>query len=78
MVSETASKPRITLGLPMSKSNPELGRGKWIEKEVQDFLYSGGENPFDKDYPLQFSLGVGVMKDVFESNLSVQTRMVIF
>ena len=52
----------------MSKSNPELGRGKWIEKEVQDFLYSGGENPFDKDYPLQFSLGVGVMKDVFESN----------
>lgn len=38
MVSETASKPRITLGLLMSKSNPELRRGKWIEKEVQYFL----------------------------------------
>ena len=53
MVTETTLKPRVTLGLPMSKSNPELGRGKWIEKEVQDFLYSEGENPFEEDYPLQ-------------------------
>lgn len=68
MVFETTLKPRITLGLPISKSNPELGRGKWIEKEVQGFLYSEGENPFEEDYPLQVPLGVGVMKDVFEPN----------
>lgn len=64
MVSESTSKPRITLGFPIS--NPELGRAKWIEKEVQDFLYNGTENPFDKDYSRQIPLGVGVMKDAFE------------
>ena len=65
---DATSKPRITLGLPMSKSNPELGRAKWIEKEAQDFLYNGGENPFEEDYPLQVPLGVGVLKDAFEPN----------
>lgn len=39
---DATSKPRITIGLPFSKSNPEIGRGKWIKNEVQDFLYSGG------------------------------------
>ena len=53
MISEGTSKPTITLGLPISKSNSEFGRAKWIEKEVQDFLYSGGQNP---------------LTDVFEPN----------
>ncbi|KAJ5109960.1 hypothetical protein N7532_002605 [Penicillium argentinense] len=65
---DATSKPKIAIGFPIRMSKHEPGRGKWIENEVQDFLYNGGENPIEKDYPLQLPLGIGVMKDVFEPN----------
>lgn len=54
--------------MPISYGTFETRRGIWIENEVQDFLYNGGETPFEKEYPLDAPLGVGVRKDFFEPN----------
>lgn len=57
-------KPKVTIGLPLM--NREVGRGQWIEKEVQDFIYGEGKNPFFDDMPRDTPFGVGILKDVFE------------
>lgn len=65
---DATSRPRITVGLPISSSSPQYGRGRWIEKEVQDFIYGGGESPFQEHFPLDVPFGVGILKDAFEPN----------
>lgn len=64
-----ASRPTITIGLSDSVGAPPgYGRGKWIEKEVQDFVYGGGENPIKESYPLDIPAGIGMLKDAFDSS----------
>lgn len=65
---DATSRPRITVGLPISSSSPKYGLGRRIEKEVQDFIYGGGENPFQEHFPLDVPFGVGILKDAFEPN----------
>jgi hypothetical protein len=65
---DATSRPKITIGVPISNSSPKDGIGRWIEKEVRDFVYGGGENPFEEDFPLDIPYGVGVLKDAFEPN----------
>lgn len=64
----STSRPKITIGLPISNSRPRYGQGRWLEKEVQDFVYGGGESPFKEDFPLDIPFGVGMLKDAFEPN----------
>ncbi|KAJ5471184.1 hypothetical protein N7530_008541 [Penicillium desertorum] len=65
---DATSRPKITIGVPISNSSPKDGIGRWIEKEVRDFVYGGGETPFEEDFPLDIPYGVGVLKDAFEPN----------
>lgn len=42
------------------------GQSIWIEKEVNEFLYKNGANPFDARLGLnRVRQGVGVLRDVF-------------
>ena len=64
---DVTSRPKITIGIRMSLAgSSEYGRGRWVEKEVQDFIYGQGQNPFAEDMPLDFPEGVGTLRDVFE------------
>lgn len=63
-----ASRPRFTIGVPDAVGMPaEYGKGKWIEKEVQDFVYNDGENPIKESDPLDIPKGIGMLKDAFDA-----------
>lgn len=63
---EIATRLKVTIGLPLMRR--EIGRGQWIEKEVHDFIYGEGENPFSGRVHCSTPLGVGILKDTFEPN----------
>lgn len=63
---DLATRLKVTIGLPLM--HREIGQGQWIEKEVQDFIYGEGENPFSGRVHCSTTFGVGTLKDVFESN----------
>jgi hypothetical protein len=54
--------------LRISNTEPEIGKVRWIEKEVEDFVYGEGENPFEEKSSFDIPLGVGVLKNAFEPN----------
>ena len=39
-----------------------------LTKEVQEFIYGQGQNPFAEDKPGNLPLGIGTIKDAFEPN----------
>ncbi|KAJ5815014.1 hypothetical protein N7474_006791 [Penicillium riverlandense] len=63
---DTASRPKVTIGV--STFHIRAGRGVWLEKEVQDFLYGEGEHPFYSDTPRSVKTGFGTERDTFEPN----------
>ncbi|KAJ5570780.1 hypothetical protein N7535_004440 [Penicillium sp. DV-2018c] len=63
---DAGSRPKITIGVPIVEGSPTYGHGIWVEKEVEDFIYGGGGNPFQERTPLNIHLGVGVMRDALE------------
>jgi hypothetical protein len=54
----------VSIGLQLK--HRQLGRGVWLEKEVQDFIFGEGQNPFSERTPLDISWGVGVQRDAFD------------
>ncbi|KAJ8128781.1 hypothetical protein O1611_g4854 [Lasiodiplodia mahajangana] len=48
--------------------HPRAGRAIWVDEEVSDFLYRGGENPFgfDGQAPNYVSPGKGIVRDAFD------------
>ncbi|KAJ5124809.1 uncharacterized protein N7515_008634 [Penicillium bovifimosum] len=63
---DAGSRPKITIGVPLADTGPTYGHGIWIEKEVEDFIYGEGENPFREPRPWEVQFGVGVMRDALE------------
>jgi hypothetical protein len=63
---DARSRPKVTIGVPSSAASPTYGHGIWIEKEVEDFIYGEGGNPFEEHHPLNIPLGVGVLRDALE------------
>jgi hypothetical protein len=63
---DATSRPKLTIGLPLV--NDEIGRNIWIEKEVSEFIYGEGENPFEQSCRCNVPFGVGTQKDSFDPN----------
>ncbi|KAJ5124494.1 uncharacterized protein N7515_008319 [Penicillium bovifimosum] len=63
---DAGSRPKITVGVPITVGSPTLGHGIWVEKEVEDFIYGEGGNPFEQRHPLNVRLGVGVLRDALD------------
>lgn len=42
-----------------------IRRGRWFEKQVSDFIYGKGENPFQRSLS-NIPFGVGIRKDSFD------------
>jgi hypothetical protein len=63
---DVTSRPKLTIGLPLV--NDEIGRNIWIEKEVSEFIYGEGENPFEQSCRCHVPFGVGTQKDSFDPN----------
>ncbi|KAJ5142712.1 uncharacterized protein N7515_001499 [Penicillium bovifimosum] len=64
---DAGSRPKITIGVPIVQESPTYGHGVWVEKEVEDFIYDEGGNPFEEPRHLNnVRLGVGVMRDALE------------
>ncbi|KAJ5509684.1 hypothetical protein N7527_011827 [Penicillium freii] len=61
---DTRSQPAISIGLKLQ--NPQIGRAVWLEKEVQEYLYGEGQNPFLERMPLDIPWGIGTQRDAFE------------
>jgi hypothetical protein len=64
------SRPTITVGVSDSFGcgSSDYGRVIWVEKEVENFIYYDGENPFKESAPLQLPYGTGILKDSFDPN----------
>ncbi|KAJ5130216.1 uncharacterized protein N7515_006255 [Penicillium bovifimosum] len=74
---DARSRPKITIGVPIDGDSilgigsHAYGHGVWIEKEVEDFIYGEGGNPFKEHRPEgsprpSIHLGVGVIRGAFE------------
>lgn len=63
---DRVARPSVTIGL--DPTSPEIGRSIWIEREIDEFLYAGGPNPFTERFPTRVLHGVGVLRDSFEMN----------
>lgn len=61
-----SERPRITMGWHRDGVVPTDGRALWVDKEVNEFVYGHGENPFKEDIPNHVSTGAGTWRDVFE------------
>ncbi|KAJ6009173.1 hypothetical protein N7522_004189 [Penicillium canescens] len=47
------SRPAASIDLQLQ--HRQLGRAVWLEKEVQEFIYKEGQNPFSERTPLDIS-----------------------
>ena len=56
----------VTIGCEQNISLP--GRAKWLEREIDDFLYENGENPFLNTTYNQARTGFGTEKDALVPN----------
>ncbi|KAH8696179.1 hypothetical protein BGW36DRAFT_451291 [Talaromyces proteolyticus] len=64
---EEQARPKVVIGINSSGIHKMIGRAIWIDKEVGEFLYGAGENPFGTLYHKNsIRLGCGVVRDVFE------------
>ncbi|KAJ5926554.1 hypothetical protein N7516_008327 [Penicillium verrucosum] len=61
---DARSQPAVLIGLKLP--NPQIGRMVWLEKEVQEYLYGEGQNPFFERTPLDIPWGIGIQRDAFE------------
>lgn len=60
-----SKRPQVTIC--MDELYPYAGRGIWITKEVDDFLYADGPNPFEMNWQSHsIATGVGTLRDMFE------------
>ncbi|KAI0888792.1 uncharacterized protein GGS22DRAFT_184370 [Annulohypoxylon maeteangense] len=61
------ARPRVTIGVEMV-AQPCSGRGIWVDREVDEFLYRGGENMFGQRGwgGNQICYGVGTVRDAFD------------
>ncbi|KAK3295296.1 uncharacterized protein B0H64DRAFT_394790 [Chaetomium fimeti] len=60
-----SKRPKIRLAIPIRQSS-ELSI--WVDKEVDEFLYADGMNPFQTTDGHTVPYGVGVVRDVFNPN----------
>ncbi|KAJ5143146.1 uncharacterized protein N7515_001933 [Penicillium bovifimosum] len=68
---DAETRPKITIGVPIEDTNlayATYGHGIWIEKQVGDFIYGEGGNPFRERHRLNVRFGVGVVRDALEPN----------
>ncbi|KAJ5570874.1 hypothetical protein N7535_004534 [Penicillium sp. DV-2018c] len=63
---DAGSRPKFTVGQGIVEDTHTLGQGIWAEKEVDDFIYGEGGNPFDRLFYFSIQLGVGVLRDALE------------
>ncbi|KAJ5570873.1 hypothetical protein N7535_004533 [Penicillium sp. DV-2018c] len=68
---DAGSRPKFTVGVPIEVGRLTLGYGIWAEKEVEDFIYGEGGNPFDRRFHLSIQLGVGVLRDALEPDFEL-------
>ncbi|GCB26443.1 hypothetical protein AAWM_09328 [Aspergillus awamori] len=58
----TSRRPKLVVGVDVTR-NRQPGLGIWIEKEIHEFLYGNGLNPFDENGCVK--PGVGFERDSF-------------
>lgn len=63
---EEWARPRVTIGIELNPGIAPIGRNIWTDKEVEEFLYEDGENPFHIRSQNSLQFGYGVVRDVFE------------
>ena len=63
---DPATRPKLIIATNLN--NPIAGRAIWLQDEIEDFLYHGGENPFGHDNrgPDRVAPGRGTVKDEFD------------
>ncbi|KAJ5576480.1 hypothetical protein N7535_003406 [Penicillium sp. DV-2018c] len=61
---DAGSRPKITIGAPVVRGPPLDGHAIWVEKEVEDFIYGEGRNPFEDSRNIH--VGVGVLRDALD------------
>jgi hypothetical protein len=64
---EEWSRPRVTIGIEWRPGVVLMGRAIWVDREIGEFLYGAGENPFARGPTKnRIPYGCGVVRDVFE------------
>ncbi|KAI1451260.1 hypothetical protein F4805DRAFT_452027 [Annulohypoxylon moriforme] len=60
-------RPKVTISTEMA-DHGWSGRAIWVDKEIDDFLYRGGENVFGHDGwgPNRIAQGFGTVRDAFD------------
>lgn len=61
---EPALRPNLIIGVDVD--HPYIGKGIWVEREIHEFLYGGGRNPFLADRPNRIEASTGMQRDAFE------------
>lgn len=62
---ERFTRPKVRFAVPIPNDYVQ-GRAIWIDDEVENFLYHGGENPFENVADDQVCYDMGVMKDAYD------------
>jgi hypothetical protein len=60
---EKSARPRVVIGIEWRQHMVWTARAIWVEREVGEFLYGAGENPFREN---RIRYGFGVVRDVFQ------------
>ncbi|CRG88260.1 hypothetical protein PISL3812_05288 [Talaromyces islandicus] len=64
---EKSARPRVVIGIKWRRLVVLTGRAIWVDREVGEFLYGAGENPFASGRNKnRIRYGCGVVKDVFQ------------
>lgn len=68
---EGTSRPKLTIFYSdyiALYGGGTFGRGIWLEKEVHDYLFRDGENPFEIPPWIGVKRGFGIKRDAFETD----------
>lgn len=64
---ERLTQPKVKFAVSvLSPSRQIQGRAIWIDQEVEEFLYHGGENPFENKEYDQVRYDMGVIRDAYD------------
>lgn len=64
---ERLTQPKVTFAVSdLSPSHQMPGRAIWIDEEVENFLYHGGENPFENKAYDNVRYDMGVVRDAYD------------
>ncbi|KAJ5778714.1 hypothetical protein N7520_001960 [Penicillium odoratum] len=61
---EPAFRPNLIIRVDVDP--PYIGKEIWVEKQIHEFLYEGGRNPFLADCPNRIKAGMGMQRVTFE------------